>query len=79
MLDKAKSAIQQMGLYAATMLEWDNFTADQLKWSVFKVHFAEGYNSRIRTGTGATGSNGYQGACAAEREYAGDNSLVSIQ
>ena len=79
LLDKAKSAIQRTGLYSTAMLEWDNFQPDQLTWPIFKVHFAEAYDSRIRTGTGATGGNGYHGAFTAEGDYADDDSLASIQ
>ena len=79
MLDKAKSAVQRTGLYATAMLEWDAILEANATWPEFKIHFAEAYDSRIRTGTGTTSDGGYHGAFNTGEEYPNNDSLASIQ
>ena len=80
LIDKAKSAVQRTGLYSTAMLEWNGFTPDQHTWAIFKTHFIEAYDNRIRTGGGTTGTSGYHGAANAhEGDFADDDSLASIQ
>ena len=78
MLDKAKSAVQRTGLYATAMLEWDAILEANATWPEFKIHFAEAYDSRIRTGTGTTSDGGYHGAFNTGEEYPDNDSLASI-
>ena len=61
------------------MLEWDAILEVNATWQEFKLHFAEAYASRIRTGTGITSDGGYHCAFNTDKEYPDSDSLASIQ